>query len=299
MGGLLNRLAVQTALLATAVLAVVGALVAFQVGGAVGRAEDQHYREHVERARDQLQEQVNTFANLTETGAIILANTPELRESVAKRDVVAALSAATSYSAIVGTPFQGTPGMQIYDARGNLLVRAHSPLNSRQQATPPEVARVLREGQSLGGVRQDELLGLVLTGVAPIKAADGSLAGAIEVMSTIDSGFAMDRAKALDLRVAVLDTSGVIAASQSNLQVRVEDLPAALAEQEASGTAEITINQRRFLAAFVPLVSQTGTTAGHLYVGIEKSVISTSINEARAKIFRSLAAGLSVALVAA
>jgi len=300
MGGLFNRLAVQTALLATAVLAVVGALIAFQVGADVGRAEEQHYRDHIELACNQLREQVNTFANLTETGAIILASSPELRDSVAKHDVIAALNVATSYSAIAGAPFQGTPGMQVYDARGDLLVRAHSPLNSRQRATPPEVTRVLENDQPLGGVRQDELLGLVLTGVAPIKAADGSLVGAIEVMSTVDSGFAMERAKALGLRVAVLDTSGVVvAASEPGLQVQVEDLPAALAQQETHGTAEITINQRQFLAAFVPLVSQAGATTGHLYVGIEKSVISTSINEARAKIFRSLAVGLSVALVAA
>ena len=298
MGGLFNRLAVQTALLATAVLAIVGVLVAVQVGGAVGRSEESHYREHVERARNQLQEQVTTFANLTETGAIVLAGSPEVRESVAKRDIVAALRVATNYSSTVGTPFQGTPGMQLYDTQGNLLVRAHAPLNSRQQTIPPEVARVLRDGQPLGGVRQDELLGLVLTGIAPIKAPDGSLAGAIEVMSTIDSGFAMERAKALGLRVAVLDTSGVIASSQADLRLRVEDLPAALAQQQADGTAEITIDQRPFLAAFVPLVSQAGTTAGHLYVGIEKSVISTAIDETRGRIFRSLAIGLSLSLVA-
>ncbi|MBM4411723.1 MAG: HAMP domain-containing protein [Chloroflexi bacterium] len=269
------------------------------MGGAVGRTEEEHYREHVQRACAQLQEQVDTFADLTETGAIILANSPDVRDSVARRDVVAALRAATSYSAIVGTPFQGTPGMQIYDPQGNLLVRAHSPLSGRQQATPPEIARVLKEGQPLGGIRQDELLGLVLTGVAPIRGADGALAGAIEVMSTIDSSFAMERAKALGLQVAVLDTAGVIAASESNLRVRVEDLPLALTDQKVHGTTEITISGRQFLAAFVPLVSQTGVTTGHLYVGIEKSVISTSIGATRAKIFRSLAIGLSFALVAA
>ena len=299
MSGLFNRLAVQTALLATAVLAIVGVLIAVQVGGAVGRAEETQYRGQVERARDQLQEQVSTFANLTETGAVVLATSPDVRESVAKRDVVAALRAATNFSAVVGTPFQGTPGMQLYDPQGNLLVRAHAPLTSRQQAVPPEVTRVLREGQSLGGVRQDELLGLVLTGIAPIKAPDGSLAGAIEVMSTIDSSFATERAKALGLRVAVLDTSGVIAASEADLRLHVEDLPAALAQQQASGTAEITVDQRRFLAAFVPLVSPAGTTAGHLYVSIEDSVIGAAVNATRGKVFRSLAIGLSIALAAA
>ena len=66
MGGLFNRLAVQTALLATAILALVGVLFAIQVGGDVGRNEEAHYREQVERSRDQLAEQVITFANLVE-----------------------------------------------------------------------------------------------------------------------------------------------------------------------------------------------------------------------------------------
>ncbi len=299
MGGLLNRLAVRTALLATAVLAIVGALVAVQVGGAVGRTEEAHYREHVQRAGEQLSQQVATFANLTETGAIVLAGSPDVRDAIAKRDVVAALRAATTFSSTVGTPFQGMPGVQLYDAQGNLLVRAHAPLNSRQQAVPLEVARVLREGQPLGGVRQDELIGLVLSGIAPVKAPGGSLAGAIEVMSTIDSGFAMERAKVLGLQVAVLDTAGVIASSEADLHLRVEDLPAALAEQKTAGTTKITIDQRRSIAAFVPLVSQAGVTAGHLYVGIEESVISSSIGQTREKIFRSLAIGLTFALVAA
>ena len=125
-----------------------------------------------------------------------------------QRDVVGALRAVTNYSAIVGTPFQGTPGMQLYDTQGNLLVRAHSPLNNRQKATPPEVLRVLRDGQSVGGVREDEFLGLVLTGIAVVKAPDGNVAGAIEVMSTIDSSFAMDRANALGMHVAIFDASG-------------------------------------------------------------------------------------------
>ncbi|TAK75042.1 MAG: HAMP domain-containing protein [Dehalococcoidia bacterium] len=299
MGGLLNRLAVQTALVATVVLATVGVLIAVQVGGAVGRNEEAHYREHVERARDQLTEQVTTFANLTETGAVVLASSPDLRDSVAKEDVTAALRSATNFSAIVGTPFQGTPGMQIYNERGELLVRAHAPLNSRQQGTPPEVTRVLREDQSLGGVRQDELLGLVLTGIAPIKAPDGSLAGAMEVMSTIDAEFATERAKALGLRVAVLDATGTIVSKRADARLSVKDLPAALAQQQATGTATIMIGERRYLAAFVPLVSQAGTTAGHLYVGIEGSVINTAIRETRAKVLRSLGVGLTAALIIA
>ena len=91
MGGLFNRLAVQTALLTTGVLAIVGVLVAVQVGGAVGRSEEAHYQEHVKRARDQLQEQVATFVNLTETGAVILAGV--VADELVKR--IAAKRAAT------------------------------------------------------------------------------------------------------------------------------------------------------------------------------------------------------------
>jgi len=65
--------------------------------------------------------------------------------------------------------------MQFYDQQGTLLVRAHAPLNNRQQSTPPEVARVLRDGQPLSGVRRDELLGLVLTGVAASPARMGGV----------------------------------------------------------------------------------------------------------------------------
>jgi len=299
MGGLFNRLAVQTALLATGVLLIVGALIAFQVGGSVGRTEEEHYREHVERARDQLGEQVTSFADLTETGAIVLAGSPDLRDSVARKDVVAALRAATNFSGIVGTPFQGTPGMQLYDAQGNLLVRAHAPLNGRQQATPAEVARVLRDRQPLGGVRQDEVMGLVLTGIAPILAPDGNLAGAIEVMSTIDDSFAMERAKALGLRVAVLDTAGVIASSERDLPLSVAGLPAALEDQAANGTTTIAIGHDRYLAAFVPLTSPSGVTIGHLYTGIDMGVVNQAISATRLRILTSLAIGMSIALVAA
>lgn len=298
MDGLFTRLAVQTALLATAVLTAVGVLIAVQVGAAVGRTEEARYREHVERARGQLQGQAATFASLAKAAAVVLAGSPEVRESLAKRDA-AALRAAGNVSAVVEAPSLGMPGTQLYDARGDLLVRTHAPLNSRQRAVPPEVARVLREGQPLGGVRQDELLGLVFTGIAPVNAPDGSLAGAVEVMSAIDSAFATDRAKALGLRVAVLDTAGVIAASEANLNLRVEDLPAALAGQEARGTTEVTIGQRRYLAAFVPLVSPAGAAAGHLYVGIEEGVVDAGIEGTRDEIFRSLAVGLSLALAAA
>lgn len=299
MGGLFNRLAVQTALLATAVLAAVGLLVAVPVGGSVGRAERAHYRERVGRAHDQLQEQVATFANLTKTSAMVLAGSPEARESVAKRDVVAALRAATTYAVFIGAPFQGALGTQIYNTQGNLLVRAHAPLNNRQQAVPPEVARVLRDGQSLGGVRYDELLGLVLTGVAAVKAPDGAITGAVEVMSAIDSSFAMDRAEALGLRVAVLDAAGVIASSEGELRLSPEVVAKAITEQQANGTASVMEGSDRYLSAFVPLTSPTGVEAGYLYVGIDEGLIDDAVSAARLRVFRSLAIGLSIALVAA
>lgn len=299
MGGLFNRLAVQTALLATAVIAIIGAIIAVKVGEVVGRNEEARYVARIERSRDQLQEQITTFENLTETGAVVLANMPEIRNALAKRDVVAALQTATDYSATTGTPFRGTPGMQIYDAQGNLLVRAHAPLNNRQPAVPAEVTRVLRNAQPLSGIRNDELLGLVLTGIAPVRSPSGALVGAVEVMSTIDPGFTKDRAANLGAEVAILDASGkVIASSGPNLQMRIQDLPAALAQQQTDGVATVTIDQRHYLAGFVPLVSQANVTAGHLYVVIDKSQVSVAIAEARREIFRSLAIGLQLVLLA-
>jgi signal transduction histidine kinase/HAMP domain-containing protein len=299
MGGLFNRLAVQTALFAIFVLAIVGVVLAVQVGGAVGDGEEEHYRDHIRRGSNQLQEQTASFASLTETGAIVLAGVPDLRDAVAKRDVVAALKAATGFSEIVGTPFQGTPGMQLYDARGNLLVRAHAPLNNRQQTTPPEVARVLQNGQSLGGVRQDELLGLVLTGTALIKGPDGSTAGAIEVMSTIDSSFAMDRAKALGLRVAIFDASGVIATSEGELRLTPEEIAKAVAEQGSNGTTTVMAGSDHLMSAFVPLTSPAGQQVGHLYVGIDQSQIDASISESRLSVLRSLAIATAIAAIVA
>lgn len=299
MGGLFNRLAVQTALLAIFVLAIVGVVLAVQVGGAVGKNEEEHYRDRIRRGSTQLQERTSSFANLTETGAIVLAGIPNLREAVVKRDVVASLTAATGFSEIVGTPFQGKTGMQLYDASGNLLVRAHAPLNNRQQSTPPEVARVLQTGRSLGGVRHDELLGLVLTGTAIITGLDGSTAGAIEVMSTIDSAFAMDRAKALGLRVAIFDASGVVATSEGELRLTPEDIAKAIAEQGANGTTIVMAGTDHLLSAFVPLTSPTGQPLGHLYVGIEQSLIDASISKSRLSVLRSLAIATALAALVA
>ncbi len=299
MGGLFNRLAVQTALLAIFVLAIVGVVLAVQVGGAVGKNEEEHYRDRIRRGSTQLQERTSSFANLTKTGAIVLAGIPNLREAVVKRDVIASLTAATGFSEIVGTPFQGTTGMQLYDAGGNLLVRAHSPLNNRQQSTPPEVARVLQTGQSFGGVRHGELLGLVLTGTAIITGLDGSTAGAIEVMSTIDSAFAMDRAKALGLRVAVFDTTGVIATSEGELRLSPEDIEKAIADQGANGTTTVMAGTDHLLSAFVPLTSPTGQPLGHLYVGIDQSLVDASIRESRLGVLRSLAIATAIAALVA
>ena len=272
MGGLFNRLAVQTALLVTVVLGLIGVFLAVQVGGAVGAAEETRYRERVQRGRDQLQDQIVSFAGLTETGAVVLTASPDVRDAMAKRDVVGALRAVTAFSEVAGSPFQSQPGMQLYDQQGSLLVRAHNPLNNRQQVTPPEVARVLSEGQPLGGVRHDELLGLVLTGVAPVNGPDGRRVGAIEVMSTIDANFAVERGRALGMNVAVLDTTGVVTASEGDMPLSVQDLPAALAEQEDRGAASIMIGDTRFLATFMPLVSPSGQLVGHLYTGIDDAV---------------------------
>ena len=296
MGGLFNRLAVQTALLAIFVLAIVGLVLAVQVGGAAGRNEEEHYRDRIRRGSTQLQERTSSFANLTETGAIVLSGIPSLREAVTERDVVAALTAATGFSEIVGTPFQGTTGMHLYDASGTLLVRAHAPLNNRQQSTPPEVARVLQTGESVGGVRHDELLGLVLTGTAIVKGIDGSTAGAIEVMSTVDAAFAMDRAKALGLRVAIFDTSGVVATSEGELQLTPDDIATAVAEQGVDGTTTVMAGTDHLLSAFAPLTSPTGQQIGHLYVGIDRSLVDASISKARLSVLRSV--GIATALAA-
>ncbi|TAJ20310.1 MAG: HAMP domain-containing protein [Dehalococcoidia bacterium] len=297
MSGLFNRLAVQTALFAIAVLVLVGIVLAIQVGAAVGKNEEDHYNDHIRRGRDQLQEQVTTFANLTETGAVVLSGSPELREAVAKRDVAAALKAATNFSEIVGTPFQGTPGMQLYDARGTLLVRAHTPLNNRQQITPTEVARVLRDGQSIGGVRHDELLGLVLSGVAAIRNSDGAIVGAIEVMSTIDSSFAMDRAKALGMNVAIFDKGGVVASSEGDLRLGPEEITRAVAAQQKDGTATVMAGAEKYLSAFVPLASPSGAELGYLYVGIDEGEIDQAIAATRLRMLRSVALATAAAAV--
>lgn len=185
MGGLFNRLAVQTALFVIFVIfviAIVGVVIAVQVGGAVGKNEEENYRDRIRRGITQLQERTSSFANLTKTGAIVLARIPNLREAVVKRDVVASLTAATGFSEIIGAPSQGTTGMQLYDASGN-----PSPRRTRHSTTAS--SSPLRKSRSscgprspFGGVWHDELLGLVLTGTAIITRPDGSTAGAIEVV---------------------------------------------------------------------------------------------------------------------
>ena len=109
----------------------------------------------------------------------------------------------------------------------------------------------------------------------------------------------MDRAKALGLRVAVFDTTGVIATSEGELRLSPEDIAKAAADQGANGTATVMAGTDHLLSAFVPLTSPTGQPLGYLYVGINQSLIDASISKPRLGVLRSVASAAALAALVA
>jgi signal transduction histidine kinase len=296
--GSLNRLGVQIALTATAVIVLVGLGVLYQVDQHLHRNEEQRHREQVGRARLQIEEQLLTYTDLAVTGAIVLAGQSEMQDAIASLDLARALGISTRFFAQTGAPLQGQPGLQIYDADGGLLIRAHAPLNARQEAIPPEVARVLRTGQSHASLRYDELLGLSISGIAPVYSPEGRLAGAIEGLTGLDGRFVRDQARLLGVEVAVIDRDGVVASTEG---YDAPDTAALIAEADAMPRGAVFYSgppEDRYLSSTLVVRDSAGAPIGLVYVGIDESAITAAIAGAREGVIRAVGLGVVASVLA-
>src|SRR5690606_33961060 len=137
--------------------------------------EFDRFSDELLHAREQLVQHIETDLELSTTGATVLATQELFQNAASDRDPVAILQIASGYFQRTGVPLQGTPGLQVYDAEGDLIVRVHDPLRGQQLIVPSEVGRVLDSGGTLGVVRQDEMLGPSIAGIAAITDDAGTV----------------------------------------------------------------------------------------------------------------------------
>ena len=185
--GFIRTLGFQIALAMSVLIIAVNALVVWQVDGLLRANEEDRFTDQLISARTQMISQFGTDQDLSVTGAVVLANQPDMRLAIESGEVVDILRIASEYYQRTSSPLPGAPGLQVYDAAGNLIVRAHDPLRGRQRVVPQEVTQALTSSTPIGMLRTDELLGPSVSGIAPVFADDGQVIGAIEVFSALDA----------------------------------------------------------------------------------------------------------------
>ncbi len=208
--GIFRTLGFQIAIAMSVLIVGTGLITIWQVDGILRSNEESRFEERLLRARGQLIQRIDSDRDLVVTGATVLASQAEMRDAIPDQNVMLILNNANEYYQRTGTSLQGAPGLQVYDANGALLVRAHDPLKGRQQMVPQEVLYVLRTGVALGVIREDELLGLALSGIAPVMDDQGKVVGAVEALASMDRSFILSQERLLELSVALFTDTEVI-----------------------------------------------------------------------------------------
>ncbi len=296
--GPLNRLGVQITLAVVLLTVAIGGLVVWQVDGIIRSNERERVDERLTLARTQISQQLTTYRDLAVTGASVLATQPQMREAIAARDVADALRVSTLFFSQTSAPLQGAPGLQLYDASGNLLIRAHSPLNGRQEATPPEVTEVLRTRTSLGVIRNDEVLGLAISGITPVLDEGGRVVGVIETLTGLDRRFVRDQSMLLGVEAAVILPDGTVTGTEPDATYDpiTDELRAASAEGRVGILME---DGRPYLTTVLPLASHDGTLLADFYLGLDAEIVDESVAGVRLRALRATLGGaiLGAALV--
>jgi len=296
-GGFIRTLGFQIALAMSVLIVGVNAIVVFQVGGLLRENEYDRFTDELLSARAQLIQQLSTDRELSVTGAVVLANQPNMRIAIAEGEVVTILQVASEYYQRTSSPLPGSPGLQVYDAQGDLIVRAHEPLRARQRVIPAEVTQAINSRTSLGVIRVDELLGPSVVGIAPVFADDGTVIGAIEVFSAIDQNFLSARARLLMVEMALLTPDGVIQ-SDSELGVEVGDITEEDRQEAfARETVDLELGGRGYLSTIYPLQSFDGDWLADLYLGIDESIILAGVSEIRWAALRATGIGTILAVL--
>lgn len=293
---LARTLGFQLAVAMSLLIVAVGALVVWQVDDLLRNEERGHFADHLLRSRTQIAQQLTTDRDLVATGAVVLANQPDMRAAIESGDIVAILQISTDYYNRTGPTLQGAAGLQVYDAEGRLLVRAHDPLRGRQAEVPVEVRTVIETGTSLGVPRIDELIGAAVVGISPVFDDSGQLVGVIEAMTSLDMAYLEERERLMDVEIALISDTGVISAHNA-LPLNPAEIDRYMLEEAPIGdVTTIDIGGEPYLATFLPLTAFDGTTIASIYLGVGEDEIFASVQAVRMATLRATALGAFVAL---
>lgn len=299
--GLIRTLGFQIAVAMSVLIVAISALVVWQVDGILRDNEEARYTQRLLQARDQLEQQLESDRELVVTGAALLSSNEQLQAAIASGDVVMILSVASDYYQRVGTALHGTPGLQIYGADGTLLVRAHEPLRGLQRVVPQEVRLALETDDSLGSIRRDEILGLSISGVAPVRDTDGRIVGAVETLTGMGRAFLLDQERLLGLQILLVERDTVVV-TDPELAATIDASVISETEREAITTnraAFVDIGGRSSLVAQHALTSLDNDELGTFYLAISESRILEGVNAIRTHALRATAAGAVIAVVLA
>ena len=294
--GALNGLAARLILGSVLVIAVASGTALRLVEDDLSRRWETRYVEQVTRARSQEEQRILADANLRLAIAGELAAQPQLQAALAGGSAAALLGpvASVAQAAPVNA---GASGIHVYDARGLLIARSERPAIA--PSTPvAEVVRVLTSRQAEGFLRQDESLGLGVSGIAPVVSG-GLVLGAVEVVSALDNAFARADVVRAGLSITVVAQGRVAGASDAEAAID----PAALTDQlrTDAGMAPVYLETRGgpALASRATLTAYDGRPLGDLYVSVARTRIAASVGAARDAVLRAVGIGALLALVTA
>lgn len=289
-------LSAQLMLVVLVSLVLTGGYVLWQVQAAIRADTEGNYIGRVERAREQTRASLESQASLVHAGAILLASQPEFARAVQTTDVMDALRSAERLGERLTGSLVGTPGLALYDAQGALLVRTNTLLAGDNLETPIEVREVLASGVSLSGLRNDPQLGLAAYGLAPLRDADGSLIGAIEVMAGIDDRFARETARLSGTLVVFFDD---LPLASSDASIRFE--PGKLSpEQQAQlettpGYVDFGTG-RPYLSTVLTITDRQGEPIACAYLGVDQRTVLAATTAASRRVISSVAVAGAVGL---
>lgn len=280
-------------------VAVTATLVLVQATRGATADREEEFTERVSLAGMQVVERLRTAESLQIAGAIVLSEQPDLLAAMRARDLTRALAvgAQLADATELDAPGIGRQGLALYDPDGRLLLRIHAPLDRGQDAPPTIVMQAIHGREPVVGTRTDRLFGPTISGAAPLRDADGTLLGAIEVMVALDDRFAAGLARTIGVGIAVLDEQGTVGASNDEIAIDPVDL---VNLRTTDTPLRVTLGGEDYLAESIPLTGVDGEWVGEVYVGLDYSLVTEAIATTRARVLRTLvialAGGLGVAL---
>ena len=296
--GALNGLAARLIIGSVLVIAVAAGTATWQARGDLLRQSQARYAERVIQARTKLEREILADASLRVVSASALAAQQALQAAIAGGNASTLLGLIAAAAAPASGAGAGASGIHVYDARGVLIARSERP------ATPPaaavsEVARVLTSKMAEGFLRQDDSLGLVVSGIAPVVTAGGSVLGAVEAIRALDNASASTAAAHVGLPVTFMVQGRVAGASAPETAIDSTALTDQLRTDAAAGPVYLSARSEPHLTSRATLAAFDGRTLGDLYVGVARSAIEGSAAEAHAAVLRSTAVGAALALAIA